>query len=144
MFSAISLTLRYHPNLDCMEMDAGRQPIDRPTPPLLIYGFLAILRSQGFAWADITVNEFVGCLLLLDECVASWARQFFRESGFWFKALKFEAKKSQPSFEDLIFWSFEMSLTTPLNGSKMTVNLPILIALIETLQTPDNVVLCCC
>lgn len=39
-------------------MDAGRQPIDRPTPALLINGVLAILRSQGFAWADIIAIEF--------------------------------------------------------------------------------------
>ena len=49
MFSAISFILFYHPNLDCMEMDARRQPIDRPGPAQLIYGVLAILRSQGFA-----------------------------------------------------------------------------------------------
>lgn len=62
MFSAISFTLRYHLNLDCMEMDARRQPIDQPTPALLINGVLAILRSQGFAWADIAVNEFAAQL----------------------------------------------------------------------------------
>lgn len=49
MFSDVGFILRYHPNLACMEMDAGRQPIDRPTPQLLINGVLAILRSQGFA-----------------------------------------------------------------------------------------------
>lgn len=43
-------------------MDARRQPIDQPTPALLINGVLAILRSQGFAWADIAVNEFAAQL----------------------------------------------------------------------------------
>lgn len=65
MFSVISFILRYHPNLVCMEMDARRQPIDQPTPALLINGVLAILRSQGFAWADITVAEIAAQLLAL-------------------------------------------------------------------------------
>lgn len=72
MFSAISLILRYHPNLDCMEMDARRQPIDRPTPVLLINGVLAILRSQGFAWADITVNEIAAQYLSLLVSSIEW------------------------------------------------------------------------
>lgn len=93
MFSVISVILRYHPNLVCMEMDARRQPIDQPTPALLINGVLAILRSQGFAWADTTVAEIAAHLLALlissklklesGVCSGLYLHECFRESVFF-------------------------------------------------------------
>lgn len=67
MFSAISHILRYYPNLVCVEMDVRLQPIDQPTPALLINGVLAILRSQGFAWAEIAGREIAAQPLVLQH-----------------------------------------------------------------------------
>lgn len=47
MFSAISVILRYHLNLDRMEMDVRRQHIDQPTPALWLMGFLLFWGQGG-------------------------------------------------------------------------------------------------